>query len=183
MFVCLAAAAPLGMPSGKIGHHPGWKSLQGSAAIMSQAGLQARAGSPDPLRGTCSGSRRPLRLTGVRVQRWVRQRGPGHLPHLACGPVRCRVRVVRGCGAWSTHATHGRAHATTTVHRKLKRKWPLCERAARASRASLVCPSRKPWWGGGSGDPRGLIVNVVPGPRGAQMSPDPGPTPGRPVAG
>ena len=46
----LAAAAPLGMPSGKIGHHPGWKPLQGSAAIMSQAGLQARAGSPDPLR-------------------------------------------------------------------------------------------------------------------------------------
>jgi hypothetical protein len=33
-------------------HHPGWKPLQGSAATMSQAGLQARAGSPDPLRGT-----------------------------------------------------------------------------------------------------------------------------------
>ena len=49
----LAAAAPLGMPSGKVGHHPGWKPLQGSAATMSQAGLQARAGSPDPLRGTC----------------------------------------------------------------------------------------------------------------------------------
>jgi hypothetical protein len=59
-----------------------------------------------------SGGRRPLRLTGVRVQRWVRQRGPGHLPHLACGPVRCRVRVVRGCGAWSTHATHGSAHGS-----------------------------------------------------------------------
>jgi len=57
----LAAAAPLGMPSGKVGHHPGWKPLQGSAATMSQAGLQARAGSPDPLRGTCkspSGSHR-----------------------------------------------------------------------------------------------------------------------------
>jgi hypothetical protein len=27
----LAAAAPLGMPSGKVGHHPGWKPLQGSA--------------------------------------------------------------------------------------------------------------------------------------------------------
>ena len=37
--------------------------------------------------------------------------------------------------------------------------------------------------GGRVGNPRGLIVNVVPGPRGAQMSPDPGPTPGRPVAG
>ena len=48
----LAAAAPLGMPSGKVGHHPGWKPLQGSAATMSQAGLQARAGSPDPSRGT-----------------------------------------------------------------------------------------------------------------------------------
>ena len=48
----LAAAAPLGMPSGKIEHHPGWKPLQGSAAIMSQAGLQARAGSPDPSGGT-----------------------------------------------------------------------------------------------------------------------------------
>jgi hypothetical protein len=55
----LAAAAPLGMPSGKIGHHPGWKPLQGSTAIMSQAGLQARAGSPDPLRGTvCASLRR-----------------------------------------------------------------------------------------------------------------------------
>ena len=57
----LAAAAPLGMPSGKVKHHPGWKPLQGSAATMSQAGLQARAGSPDPLRGTCkspSGSHR-----------------------------------------------------------------------------------------------------------------------------
>jgi hypothetical protein len=56
-----AAAAPLGMPSGKVGHHPGWKPLQGSAATMSQAGLQALAGSPDPLRGTCkspSGSHR-----------------------------------------------------------------------------------------------------------------------------
>jgi hypothetical protein len=28
----LAAAAPLGMPSGKNGHHPGWKPLQGSAS-------------------------------------------------------------------------------------------------------------------------------------------------------
>ena len=44
----LAAAAPLGMPSGKDGHHPGWKPLQGSAATVSQAGLQARAGSPEP---------------------------------------------------------------------------------------------------------------------------------------
>jgi len=48
-----AAAAPLGMPLGKIEHHPGWKPLQGSAAIMSQAGLQARAGS----RGEGSGAR------------------------------------------------------------------------------------------------------------------------------
>ena len=36
---------------------------------------------------------------------------------------------------------------------------------------------------GGVGNPRGLIVNVVPGPRGARVSPDPGPTPGRPAAG
>ena len=28
----LAVYAPLGMPSGKIGHHPGWKPLQGSAS-------------------------------------------------------------------------------------------------------------------------------------------------------
>jgi len=27
----LAAAAPLGMASGKVGHHPGWKPLQGFA--------------------------------------------------------------------------------------------------------------------------------------------------------
>ena len=69
----------LGMPSGKVGHHPGWKPLQGSAATMSQAGqagLQARAGSPDPLRGprhvsvqahVCVPSRKPLN-----VARWMR---------------------------------------------------------------------------------------------------------------
>ena len=45
-----AAAAPLGMPMGKAEHHPGWKPLQGSAATMSQAGLQARAGLPAPRR-------------------------------------------------------------------------------------------------------------------------------------
>ena len=28
----MAAAAPLGVPSGKTGHHPGWKPLQGSAS-------------------------------------------------------------------------------------------------------------------------------------------------------
>ena len=49
----LAATVPLGMPSGKVGHHPGWKPLQGSAATMSQARLHARAGSPDPSEGTC----------------------------------------------------------------------------------------------------------------------------------
>ena len=44
----LAASVPLGMPSGKVGHHLGWKPLQGSATtILSQAGLQARAGSPN----------------------------------------------------------------------------------------------------------------------------------------
>ena len=41
------------MPSGKVGHHPGWKPLQGSATTMSQARLHARAGSPDPSEGTC----------------------------------------------------------------------------------------------------------------------------------
>ena len=49
----LAASAPLGMPSGKVGHHPGWKPSQGSATTMSQARLHARAGSPDPSEGTC----------------------------------------------------------------------------------------------------------------------------------
>ena len=49
----LAATVPLGMPSGKVGHHPGWKPLQGSATTMSQARLHARAGSPDPSEGTC----------------------------------------------------------------------------------------------------------------------------------
>ena len=49
----LAATVPLGMPSGKFGHHPGWKLLQGSATTMSQARLHARAGSPDPSEGTC----------------------------------------------------------------------------------------------------------------------------------
>ena len=39
----------LGMPSGKVEHHPGLKPLQGSAATMSQAGLQARARLPGPV--------------------------------------------------------------------------------------------------------------------------------------
>jgi hypothetical protein len=54
-FVCLfgSGRTAVGMPSGKDEHRPGWKPLQGSAATVSQAGLQARAGSPDPLRGTC----------------------------------------------------------------------------------------------------------------------------------
>eukprot|EP00964_Phaeocystis_antarctica_P116070 scaffold80036_cov61-Phaeocystis_antarctica.AAC.2 len=46
----LAAAALLGMPSGKIAHHPGWKPLQGSADDHVPGWLQARAGSPDPFR-------------------------------------------------------------------------------------------------------------------------------------
>ena len=50
----MAATVPLGMPSGKVGHHPGWKPLQGSAAAISQARLHARAGSPDPSEGTCT---------------------------------------------------------------------------------------------------------------------------------
>ena len=44
----MGATVPLGMPSGKTGHHPGWKPLQGSATIMSQARLHARAGSLNP---------------------------------------------------------------------------------------------------------------------------------------
>ena len=57
----LTVAAPLGMPSGKNGHQPGWNPLQGSTkdpAIVSQAGLQLASpcrlphvGSLDPLRG------------------------------------------------------------------------------------------------------------------------------------
>ena len=42
----LAPTTPLGMPSRKVGHHPGWKeaTLQGSATTMPQA---ARLGSND----------------------------------------------------------------------------------------------------------------------------------------
>ena len=50
-------------------------------------------------------------------------------------------------------------------------------------RHTLMSASRKPGGGGGVGYPRGLIVNVVQGPCGARMSPDPGPTPDRPEAG
>ena len=86
----LAAAAPLGMPSGKIEHHPGWKPLQGSAAIMSQAGLQARAGSPDPLRGTCkspSGSHRRdcnERSSTFKRERTGRLKLAGHVDSPSC---------------------------------------------------------------------------------------------------
>ena len=40
----MAAAAPLGMPSGKIGHHPGWKPLQGSRQRSSTRGERAPLG-------------------------------------------------------------------------------------------------------------------------------------------
>ena len=56
----LAATAPLGMPSGKVGHHPGWKPLQGSASDHVPGLLQARAGSPDPFRGIRASLRRVL---------------------------------------------------------------------------------------------------------------------------
>ena len=59
----LAATVPLGMPSGKIEHHPGWKPLQGSAAAMSQARLHARAGSPDPSEGAVCGAVHPRVFT------------------------------------------------------------------------------------------------------------------------
>ena len=44
----LAATAPLGMPSGKSGHHPGWKPLQG-----------------------CPGSRRAVIPTGLALKYMV----------------------------------------------------------------------------------------------------------------
>ena len=53
LVVTAEVVTSLGMPSGKIEHHPGWKPLQRSATIMSQARLHARAGSPDPSEGTC----------------------------------------------------------------------------------------------------------------------------------
>ena len=59
----LAATVPLGMPSGKVGHHPGWKPLQGSVTTMSQAGFQACADSPDPSEGTCKSLRRGFTAT------------------------------------------------------------------------------------------------------------------------
>ena len=42
-----AAAAPLGVPSGKVGHHPGSEPWRGSAAIVSRAGSMPLLGSPD----------------------------------------------------------------------------------------------------------------------------------------
>ena len=50
----MAATAPLGMPSGKYAHHPGWKPLQGSASdrIPGWAPSPCRLPGPVP-RGTC----------------------------------------------------------------------------------------------------------------------------------
>ena len=48
------------MPSGKVGHHPGWEPLQGSASDHVPGLLQARAGSPDPFRGMVRSSARIL---------------------------------------------------------------------------------------------------------------------------
>jgi len=51
----LAAAAPLGMPSGKVGHHPGWKPLQGSASdhVPGWAPSPCRLPGPVPRYETC----------------------------------------------------------------------------------------------------------------------------------
>ena len=50
----MAATAPLGMPSGKNEHHPGWKPLQGSASdrIPSWAPSPCRLPGPVPTIGT-----------------------------------------------------------------------------------------------------------------------------------
>jgi len=51
----LAATAPLGMPSGKIEHHPGWKPLQGSASdhVPGWAPSPCRLPGPIPGYETC----------------------------------------------------------------------------------------------------------------------------------
>ena len=54
----LAAAAPLGMPSGKDAHHPGWKPLQGSAndRIPGWAPSPCRLPGPVPRYGAVFGT-------------------------------------------------------------------------------------------------------------------------------
>ena len=49
------AAAPLGMPSGKVAHHPGWKPLQGSASdhVPGWAPSPCRLPGPVPRYETC----------------------------------------------------------------------------------------------------------------------------------
>jgi hypothetical protein len=47
----LAAAAPLGMPSGKTGHHPGWKPLQGSASDRTPGWAPSPCRLPGPVKG------------------------------------------------------------------------------------------------------------------------------------
>ena len=51
----MAATAPLGMPSGKNAHHPGWKPLQGSASnrVPGWAPSPCRLPGPDPRYETC----------------------------------------------------------------------------------------------------------------------------------
>ena len=54
----MAAAAPLGVPSGKTGHHPGWKPLQGSASdrIPGWAPSPCRLPGPVPRYGAVFGT-------------------------------------------------------------------------------------------------------------------------------
>eukprot|EP00964_Phaeocystis_antarctica_P036189 scaffold20670_cov63-Phaeocystis_antarctica.AAC.2 len=93
----LAATVPLGMPSGKARHHPGWKPLQGSATTMSQARLHARAGSPDPSKGTCtspSGFHRRDRATstlGIHMPAGARPPPP-------TGPAQCESAPTQARG-------------------------------------------------------------------------------------
>ena len=76
----LAATVPLGMPSGKIGHHPGWKPLPGSAAIMSQARLHARAVSSGAQFSRTPPWRASGALCGLDPVRWALRRPASHVP-------------------------------------------------------------------------------------------------------
>ena len=138
----LAPTVPLGMPSGKIGLHPGWKPLQGSTTIMSQARLmpvpapRTRPKVPASLRSVGFSTPRPQQAPPSERQIWV------------CG---AECAYVRGKNSTAGHGAVGSGHllrevdhqrvslVLTRSRRRAPRARPSCGRPCRCTPCTWPC--------------------------------------------
>ena len=140
----MAATAPLGMPSGKNEHHPGWKPLQGSASdrIPGWAPSPCRLPGPVPGYETClrrvftaatvssTPSRAPENV--VRVNPFLARCVRGNP---VCGAVQCAGKM---CGAVLTARAARRS--STAARSSSNSSWPaLRDCATRESVPDQTC--------------------------------------------